>query len=558
VAKRGKKDPADHLAAQESGYETDEIRTERIIGIDTVAHWVRDLWLAMVAFRRSIFFYNIEIVEYYLYGEINKEPNQYLRPYICLAYDNHITGSHFFPHRKMDSVVEHIASQATSNYMAALMPRGLLSFGVKIQNKNPLVANLETTQEEDRQRSRNATEIYQEFLEENSGKIVPPLTQAVKDYLEFGSCAMLILVQETSKGVTFNLRHIPFRNCYFYSNIEDEMFFFGYEEKLSIAAYKIKYGKQRPGILTQIVQHMYVPYEWYKINLAENKTDIENIMPDLDPEVEKNIIVYLCFDSQGFLAPPRTLDKRYDNHMVFTARNNERSDSALQVYGKGAALQAISSIRDANFFRGIISSAAATTVEPPVLLPPGAILNPDRRRAPGIMSLYPGAVNVLEQQSPTGAPISNTPAQILTQTSGQQLQVATEAYKQAIQQIENAFNATIFTMSDIPNRTATEIIERKESGLRQFKGFSTAFYTQLFNPLLESLLGICIYQTGSMPVMPTDKITITVYSFEDEQNAQIELQKLTQFLQIRTQIPTPMNEKEMDYVTRIFEKVFLS
>lgn len=551
-----------------NNYEDDEERANRISKTINVQEWVRTLWSQMVGFRRQLFYYNIEIIEYYLYGELNKEPTHNLRQYLCMAYDvrnqsGYTVNTNYFPHRKTDSVVEHVASQGTSNFASAMMPRGMHSFNVVIQNKS-LERDSPMTdwyKDEYKNKSRILTESFQEFLTDNADKILCTVNQMIKDYLIFGSCASVLEFDFIQNN--FRLKHIPFRNCYFFSNVEDENFFFGYEEKLTTADYKIKYGDMRPDITSQIVTHLYVPWVWYRLHIKELTEEHIYIQETIeeskktDPNIEKHTLVYLVFDSTGYLKPPRSIDRRVDNHVVITARNNERSDSAYQVYGKGAAIQAVTSIRDANFFRGIINSAAACTVEPPVILSPGQILNPDYLKRPGTLLAYPGAVNILQSQTITGMPVANTPAQILTQTASQQIQVASEAYRQAIEQIESAFNSQIFTMSDLPNRTATEIIQRNESNMRQFRGTVGPLYVQGLNLLLQRLLLFHIRRDSEIQIVEGDDVKIKNYTFEDEQKEQIEIQKLTQFMQIRQSMDTPFSERESEYVEKTLAKLFM-
>ena len=541
--------------------------------IQNVPEFARKLWMDMVALRRNLFYYNIEIVQYYLYGEINKEPSSDIRAQLLYAFEDPMLGTYYFPQRKMDTMASRIADQAAANYGAALMPRGLKSFSVEIKNKlrereARKTGILQNYQDIQRAKNQEATEIFQEFLEDNGSEITTPITQAIKDYLEFGSSIVILDSYTNDIGqVEFNLRHIPFRNCYFFSNVEDKNFFFGYEEKLTSGDYKIKYGDLRPNqtsssFTAPVVQHLYVPLVWYNMFTSE----IGGEILEVEPDNLRYTLVHMSFDSMGFLQFPRTINTKIDNHMVFTARNSSRSDSAYQIYGKGAAVQAISSIKDANFFRGIIASAAACTVEPPIALPPGCTINEDRRATggrPGRVSLRPGAVNVLKNDTPSGLPMSPSGGsiQLLSQAAPQQLQVSFESYKLAIEQIEGAFSSMVFEISDRPNRTATEIIEQRESNIRVFRGFATAFFLQKIQPLMTQFFYIANHNCGN-PIQSEfgDNIVISTYSFENEQREQIDFQKLTQFLQVKAMIAQgiELDDKEQDYINKTMTNIFLN
>lgn len=160
-----------------------------------------------------------------------------------------------------------------------------------------------------------------------------------------------------------------------------------------------------------------------------------------------------------------------------------------EVYGDSPALSALPEIKFLNKADKTILAAAEKVVEPPWLIP-------DDGSFSNVFRTSPGALNYWRASNP-----ANKPEAMKTEAN---IGLGIDLVELKEKKIHRAFYVDLFNMlADKKNMTATEVLERVEERLVTFSPTIGRFQGELFNPMIERIIGI-LMRAGEYPPLPPE------------------------------------------------------
>jgi hypothetical protein len=165
-------------------------------------------------------------------------------------------------------------------------------------------------------------------------------------------------------------------------------------------------------------------------------------------------------------------------------------------YGYSPSIEALPTVKQVNFIEKQMDSLAELAAFPRILIPDGL---------EGDVDLRAGGVTVFDPNNAGGQAV---PKEWATQG---RYDIGLQRVQAKQTQIEDAYHVTLFKMFAERNKqmTAREVIERVQEKLVQFSPTFARMTTELLNPMLERVFGIC-FRAGKFPEPPMEVLIPTV------------------------------------------------
>lgn len=160
--------------------------------------------------------------------------------------------------------------------------------------------------------------------------------------------------------------------------------------------------------------------------------------------------------------------------------------TADEVYGRSPAMAALPDIRMANRMKETILRGAEKLVDPPVLMPDGALLSP-LRLFPGSITFTDGVVKP-EPLIPPGA---------------SRIEVGNALLEQTQMAIEKAFFVPFFVDIDEKVKTATQVLQEADERNRAVSPMLMRTQSELYDRLIPRVFNI-LSRAGEIPDPPED------------------------------------------------------
>lgn len=157
-----------------------------------------------------------------------------------------------------------------------------------------------------------------------------------------------------------------------------------------------------------------------------------------------------------------------------------------EIYGRSPAMTAMPDIRMVNRMSDTILRGAEKIVDPPLVVPDGAIVSPVR--------LYPGGLTFVEGGAEIKSLIPPGTSRIET---GNQLLIARQ------QAIKEAFFTPLFVTPDSPVKTATQVMQEVDERNRALSPMLVRMQSELFSRMAMRALDI-LRAAGQLPLPPQE------------------------------------------------------
>jgi hypothetical protein len=157
-----------------------------------------------------------------------------------------------------------------------------------------------------------------------------------------------------------------------------------------------------------------------------------------------------------------------------------------EIYGRSPAMTAMPDIRMVNRMSDTILRGAEKIVDPPLVVPDGAIVSPVR--------LYPGGLTFVEGGAEIKSLIPPGTSRIET---GNQLLIARQ------QAIKEAFFTPLFVTPDSPVKTATQVMQEVDERNRALSPMLVRMQSELFSRIAMRALDI-LAAAGQLPLPPAE------------------------------------------------------
>lgn len=157
-----------------------------------------------------------------------------------------------------------------------------------------------------------------------------------------------------------------------------------------------------------------------------------------------------------------------------------------EIYGRSPAMTAMPDIRMVNRMSDTILRGAEKIVDPPLVVPDGAIVSPVR--------LYPGGLTFVEGGAEIKSLIPPGTSRIET---GNQLLIARQ------QAIKEAFFTPLFVTPDSPVKTATQVMQEVDERNRALSPMLVRMQSELFSRMAMRALDI-LRAAGQLPLPPAE------------------------------------------------------
>lgn len=161
-------------------------------------------------------------------------------------------------------------------------------------------------------------------------------------------------------------------------------------------------------------------------------------------------------------------------------------------YGYSPSIEALPTVRQVNFIEKQMDALAELAAFPRILIPDGL---------EGDVDLRSGGVTVFDPNN-----VNAVPKEWATQG---RYDIGLQRVQAKQKQIEEAFHVTLFKMFAEREKqmTAREVIERVQEKLVQFSPTFARMTTELLNPMLERVFGIC-FRAGKFPEPPEEVFVV--------------------------------------------------
>lgn len=187
----------------------------------------------------------------------------------------------------------------------------------------------------------------------------------------------------------------------------------------------------------------------------------------LDGEGEKKVLEYGSYNTFPYMVP-----------RWYKARG--------EIYGRSPAMTAMPDIRMVNRMSDTILRGAEKIVDPPLVVPDGAIVSPVR--------LYPGGLTFVEGGAEIKSLIPPGTSRIET---GNQLLIARQ------QAIKEAFFTPLFVTPDSPVKTATQVMQEVDERNRALSPMLVRMQSELFSRIAMRALDV-LRAAGQLPLPPIE------------------------------------------------------
>jgi len=157
-----------------------------------------------------------------------------------------------------------------------------------------------------------------------------------------------------------------------------------------------------------------------------------------------------------------------------------------EIYGRSPAMTAMPDIRMVNRMSDTILRGAEKIVDPPLVVPDGAIVSPVR--------LFPGGLTFVEGGAEIKSLIPPGTSRIET---GNQLLIARQ------QAIKEAFFTPLFVTPDSPVKTATQVMQEVDERNRALSPMLVRMQSELFSRIAMRALDV-LRAAGQLPLPPVE------------------------------------------------------
>lgn len=157
-----------------------------------------------------------------------------------------------------------------------------------------------------------------------------------------------------------------------------------------------------------------------------------------------------------------------------------------EIYGRSPAMTAMPDIRMVNRMSDTILRGAEKIVDPPLVVPDGAIVSPVR--------LFPGGLTFIEGGAKIESLIPPGTSRIET---GNQLLIARQ------QAIKEAFFTPLFVTPDSPVKTATQVMQEVDERNRALSPMLVRMQSELFSRIAMRALDV-LRAAGQLPLPPVE------------------------------------------------------
>ena len=316
--------------------------------------------------------------------------------------------------------------------------------------------------------------MYHELNKASAGFV----TAMHEGYLSYGAFGnMTIFVDESLEQESLSFLSLPLYECYYVQNKQDRVTTLYRKYKRTVEQLVLKFEKERLSEATQ--------------KLADDNK--------IDQPVECTHII-MPRESASLISP-RAVDAPYasayiemkEKHLINESGFRELPfmasrfyKSSHEVYGRGPGHSTLPDVKMLMRVAQVTIRAAQKTTDPSLLLPDIGFLKP-LRTTPGGLNFYrKGRVNLKTDigELPSGNP-------------GIGLEYAQSLHER----IREAFYVDQLQLSQGPQMTATEVLQRTEEKLRLMGPLLGRVQTELLGPLIERVYGL-LQRSGRFPEPP--------------------------------------------------------
>ena len=410
---------------------------------------------------------------------------------------------------KWDTTADSISSQAASNFTQALLPLGEKSIKIYFEklreyikvtqsiseiNINKILAGIE-------RREDIMSSHLQNMLDTNVSNFMEMLNNNIRDYLDYGNCAILLETRYDVFDQKIFFKNLDFNNVYFWEDQKSDMIALLLNEEVmefQISIDHPKYLKDKSA--SNIFNNKKVKKETLFLSSHFfNYIDLPSLYEEfsVSPHVKPSFIELIIVNNN-------IIDFRiHATQNIFIGTINKNIDG----YGRGDGLAALGSIVMANFGVGSQFLTVQKTNRPPVvMLDHLKLTNSDMSGASysslsriggeGLVDYGPGAVTILSASSLMGAVTPSISGLIQPLTPQyQSLNSFIELTAASRQSIADTYKATTMSMkADIPNETAMAASARIQQTIRDYRSRSDGYCNRLLFPML---FGIMISTQGN-------------------------------------------------------------
>lgn len=224
--------------------------------------------------------------------------------------------------------------------------------------------------------------------------------------------------------------------------------------------------------------------------LAKDVRFLHAVFPATDPLVQKlpkrqtvkGAAYYSCWVLDG--DEKKVLE--YGSYEEFPYMVPRWYKARGEIYGRSQAMTALPDIRMVNRMSDTILRSAEKIVDPPLVIPDGALVSPVR--------LHPGGMTFTEGQVDIKTLIPPGTSRIDT---GNELLIARQ------QAIKEAFFTPLFVTPDSPVKTATQVLQEVDERNRALSPMLVRMQTELFSKLVVRVFNI-LARSGGIPKPPAE------------------------------------------------------
>lgn len=169
-----------------------------------------------------------------------------------------------------------------------------------------------------------------------------------------------------------------------------------------------------------------------------------------------------------------------------------------EVYGRSPAMTALPDIRMVNQMSATILRGAEKIVDPPLVIPDGALVSPAR--------LFPGGITYSE---------GSIEIKTLIPPGTSRIETGNQLLEQRQQAIREAFFTPLFATPESPVKTATQVLQEVDERNRAVSPMLVRVQSELFNGLIRRAYNLLL-RAGRIPVPPAalqgDKLKVEYVS----------------------------------------------
>jgi hypothetical protein len=480
-----------------------------------------------------------------------------------------------------DTKTRRVASQGVASFSDALLPKGYESVKVTlpmIKQKVEALGN-EVHIAVVKEMENIYTKVLQNSIKDISAGFMNMFYRAVDSYLNYGVCMSYLTIEVRLNKQRKVEEYVKFNGVRF------EDIFIGYPNKndRQVLAYRREYEE---GIGTQRVEeyNLYIPLE--DLLDEEKKEKVLTGLDLLKKKVEININTYLKVTYRNtaqqnmFRRKAESVENRivaldlHDDLEIFVGKYPTES----KTYSEGAGLQALGGIRLANYYYNAGNLATNLILNPGLIMKATSELSGEsknvtkntRLKERKLFRFSPGEIVRFKDEDQTS--ISQS-MQIMT-SAPTTIDIFGRGYVAAIEQVEAAYNAEMYSAQPSPGETATATTRRVENSIRLFNGLAIGFYDPHLIRALELRKKLLVasfkeeiqkkeeYKQLIQDIEQTVGITIeedaavVIYNFEAEQQEVLARQKLAGDINLVGQLAQITQQPPSEIVVQDLQKSY--